>query len=57
MESAVVAGVAAVFTVSFAVGNHWERPWKAIFAMMAAIMAARFAVASRRVRAREEAAA
>ena len=51
------AGVAAVFATSFAVGNHWERPWKALFAVMAAITAARFAVAWRRVRARDEAAA
>ena len=51
------AGVAAVFATSFAVGNHWERPWKIIFAVMAAITAARFAVAWRRVRGRAEAAA
>jgi hypothetical protein len=49
--------VVIVMALSFKFGSHWERPWEAIFALIAAISAARYAAAWRRVSARSEAAA
>ena len=49
--------VLAVMIASFAVGSPWERPWKAIFAVIAAITVARYAAAWHRVRARGQATA
>jgi signal transduction histidine kinase len=48
--------VLAVMIVSFTVGSHWERPWKAIFAVIATINVARYAAACHRVRTRGNAA-
>jgi signal transduction histidine kinase len=44
------AAVLMVMALSFTIGSHWERPWKAIFALIAAITAARYAAAWHRVR-------
>jgi signal transduction histidine kinase len=51
------AAVLIVMALSVTLGSHWERPWEAIFALIAAVSAARYAAAWRRVRARTEAAA
>ena len=48
------SAVLIVTASSFAFGNHWERPWKGIFALIAAITAARYTAAWHRVREREE---
>jgi hypothetical protein len=51
------AAVLIVMALSFTLGSHWERPWEAIFALIAAVTTARYAAAWRRVRSRTEAAA
>ena len=49
--------VLAVMSASFTFGRQWERPWNAIFAVIAAITVARYATAWHRVRARGDATA
>jgi len=51
------AAVLIVMALSFTLGSHWERPWEAIFALIAAVTTARYAAAWRRVRTHTEAAA